>query len=86
MFDGEHDLCSKMILMNTIDVIFEAVGGAKKFAEAVQVKPNAAREMKRRKSIPVRYWPRLVDACKELGIRGVNYDVLVDLHRKDGAA
>jgi hypothetical protein len=69
--------------MNTIDAIFEDLGGARKFAEAIKVKPNAAFEMKRRKSIPVRYWPRLVDACRELGIRGVNYDVLVDLHRKD---
>lgn len=71
--------------MNSIPAIFDQIGGPSKVAEILSVKTSAASEMKRRGSIPVRYWPRLVDACKELGIRGVNYDVLVDLHQKETA-
>lgn len=68
--------------MKNIPTLFDEIGGPGKVAELLSVKPSAASEMKRRGSIPVRYWPRLVDVCKELGIRGVNYDVLVDMHQK----
>lgn len=70
--------------MNSVPAIFDRIGGPTRVAEILDVKTSAASEMKRRKSIPVKYWPRLVDACKEAGIRGVNYDVLVDLHQKEG--
>lgn len=70
--------------MLTVPTIFDQLGGTTKVARILDVKQSAASEMKRRKSIPVHYWPRLVDACKEQGIRGVNYDVLVDLHWRRG--
>lgn len=72
--------------MKDVPTLFDEIGGPGKVAELLSVKPSAASEMKRRKSIPVRYWPRLVDVCRDLGIRGVNYDVLVDLHQKEGHA
>lgn len=72
--------------MKSVPTLFDEIGGTGKVAELLAIKPSAASEMKRRESIPVRYWPRLVDVCRDLGIRGVNYDVLVDLHQKEGRA
>jgi len=36
--------------------------------------------MKHRGSIPVGYWPRLLDAAARRGIQGLSYDVLVAAH------
>ena len=44
-----------------------------------------ASAIKRRNSIPVKFWPKVLDGAKERGIRGVNYDVLVDLHQRPEA-
>jgi hypothetical protein len=66
--------------MKTISDIFDVVGGPGKMAEYLNVKPSTASEMKRRQSIPVIYWPRLVDVCREQSIRGVNFDTLVLMH------
>lgn len=73
------------VFMKDISTLFDQIGGPARVAEALAVKPSAASEMKRRASIPVRYWPRLVDECRSRGIRGVNYDVLVDLHQRPEA-
>lgn len=72
--------------MNSIPDIIDEIGGSSKLAEWLHIKPSTASEMKRRQSIPVKYWPSLVDQCRDHGIRGVNYDKLVELHQKDAAA
>lgn len=71
-----------VVFMESINAIFDELGGSGKVAVLLGVKPSAASEMKRRQSIPVVYWPTLVDACKDRGIRGVNFDVLVNLHAR----
>lgn len=68
--------------MNSISDIVDVIGGSGKLAIILGVKPSAASEMKRRDSIPVKYWPKLVDECRAIGVRGVNYDSLVSLHQK----
>jgi hypothetical protein len=68
--------------MKDVPTLFDEIGGTAKAAKLLGVKPTAASEMKRRSRIPVWYWPRLVDVCRDMGIRGVNYDVLVALHQK----
>jgi len=75
----------RYLVMIDVPSLFDAIGGPGKVAEMLSVKPSAASEMKRRASIPVRYWPRLVDACRDSGIRGVNYDMLVSLHAERAA-
>ena len=55
-------------------------------AMGLNVGYSTASEMKRRASIPVKYWPDLVALCKQKRIKGVNYDLLVTLHSEKGAA
>lgn len=66
--------------MTDLDTIFKDLGGTGKVAEFLGVKPSAASEMRRRKSVPVRYWPKLVIACNEKKIEGINYAALVSMH------
>ena len=70
--------------MTDIHKIFDKLDGPGKVAELLGVKPSAASEMKRRKSVPVKYWPKLVIACNEAGLT-INYATLVSLHSKESA-
>ncbi len=56
--------------MNTIREFFDLFGGPSKVAEALGVGHSTASEMKRRSSIPVIYWPKLIESerGKELAI------------------
>ena len=65
---------------NTIPELIDAFGGPTKFARIIEKEPSTASEMRRRSSIPVRYWPKLVDAARERNIEGVNNDALVKMH------
>lgn len=65
--------------MDSVDAIFEKLGGTTAVARAIDVKPSAASEMRRRASIPVRYWPRLIAAAAGEGIIITN-DELVAIH------
>lgn len=66
--------------MNTVEDVFVKFEKTSSFAEALGLKLSAASEMRRRKSIPVRYWPKLVDAARQRGIDEISYDTLVKLH------
>lgn len=44
------------------------------------MRPSAASEMKRRQSIPVIYWQRLVEAARERAFDGVTYESLTVMH------
>lgn len=72
--------------MKDIDTIFSELGGTGKVADFLDVKPSAASEMRRRKSVPVKYWPKLVFACTVNGVEGVSYDALVSLHSEKASA
>jgi hypothetical protein len=49
-------------------------------ARDIGVTTEHAAGMKRRGSIPVDYWPALVDNAKHRKIRGVDYAALVQIH------
>jgi hypothetical protein len=68
--------------MQTVDDVFVKFGGPTAFADAVGIKISAASEMRRRSSIPVRYWSRLVDAARVRHIR-LTYEKLVFMHSAD---
>jgi hypothetical protein len=68
--------------MMTIPDIFDRLGGPSKVARLLNIKSTTANEMKRRKIIPVWYWPRLKQICKENRVYGVNYTMLVELHQR----
>lgn len=53
--------------MNTISDIFDVFGGNAAVARILGVGASTASEMKRRESIPVEYWPALVDEARKIG-------------------
>lgn len=60
-------------------MLFEKLGGPTKVSRILGVGFTTASEMKRRGSIPVKYWPTLVAACREDGLE-VSYEQLVAMH------
>lgn len=65
--------------METISSIFDRFGGVTATAAVLGVNASTASEMKRRKSIPVKYWPLLVSEAKYRRIKLTN-DMLVSVH------
>lgn len=66
--------------MDTLDDLFERFGGAAKVGQAIGVSTEHAASMKRRKSIPVDYWPKLIGAARDRRISGVTPERLMHLH------
>ena len=71
--------------MNTVADVFEKFEKTSAVAEALGVKLSAASEMRRRSSIPVRYWPTLVDAARQRGFEELTYEKLVAMHQPEQA-
>lgn len=69
--------------MNSVDDIFKQFGGTGAVARALEVKPSAASEMRRRSSIPVRYWHRLIEAAENKHLP-LDSEALIRLHAVDG--
>lgn len=46
--------------MRSVAEIIDRFGGNSKFAAVIGKGPSTASEMRRRKSIPVDYWPKLI--------------------------
>lgn len=69
--------------MITVEKIFNDFGGPTKLGRAIGVAPSTASEMKRRASIPVDYWPKLVAAAPDHGVEGLTNDKLVEAHTAD---
>lgn len=66
--------------MNSVEDVFDRFQKTSAFADALGLKLSAASEMRRRKSIPVRYWPKLVEVARERGFDEINNDTLVAIH------
>lgn len=77
--------CVHNVFMRDVTNLFDEIGGPRKMAALLDVKPSAASEMKRRGSIPVKYWPKLVDGFKNLHLTNVDYDTLVSMHSERAA-
>lgn len=65
--------------MLTVSQIIEKFGGPTKFAAVIGRIPSTASEMKRSGSIPVRYWPAMINSEKGREI-GLTSDMLVAAH------
>ena len=73
--------------MKTVNDLISAFGGPTKFAEAMGFKhPSTASEMQRRESIPVKYFPKIVEEARSRGIKGVTVQRLVEIHASNAAA
>lgn len=71
--------------MNTIPEIIDTLGGTTEFGRAIGVRQSTASEMKRRQSIPVQHWPKVIEAARIRKIK-LTTDDLVELHLKRGKA
>lgn len=65
--------------MKRVSDIFDAFGGPARFARCLDIGNSTASEMKRRRSIPVEYWPNLIRQALAEGIDLTNDD-LVRIH------
>lgn len=75
--------------MKTISDVIARLGGNSALAERLGISPSGVSEMKRRKSIPPRYWRSLLALADEISIP-LTAEVLVALHadapiRQEGA-
>ena len=66
----------------TIPQLIDSLGGPTAVASALDLKPSAISEMKRNKSIRVRYWPKFIHLAKSKKIR-LTFGNLVDMHDLD---
>ena len=66
--------------MNSITHLFDALGGPAVIGRGVGITTEHAAAMRRRGSIPVSYWPKLIESAAQRGVSGVTYDALVALH------
>ena len=69
----------------SIDDLFEKFGGPAAMGRALGVPPSTASEMRRRRSIPVRYWPALIEKAPEHKIAGIDAETLMRIHVHDRA-
>ena len=51
------------------------------FGKDIGVTVEHAATIKRRNSIPVRFWPKVLEGARERDIQGVSYEVLVSIHQ-----
>jgi hypothetical protein len=71
----------------TISELMDAFGGPAEFATGIINKnPSAASKMKRSGSISVAYWPKIIAAAAERGIRGVSSETLMLMHAERATA
>lgn len=65
--------------MNSFSDIIDAFGGPVPFRDALGISDVHSRQMKLRDSIPAGYWPRTVQAAKELSIEGVTLAAMAEI-------
>jgi hypothetical protein len=68
-----------IIELTSISECIDAFGGPTAFARLIQKAPSTASEMKRRGSIPLEYWPIIIDSQEGQRI-GITSDGLMRLH------
>ncbi len=70
--------------MNSVREIIDALGGPTEFGRICGFAKNpAARgsDMRQRESIPVTYWPRVIEAAKAAD-KAITYETLVEAHQR----
>jgi hypothetical protein len=67
------------MIMNTFDDLFQKLGGPAQVGRVIGVTTEHTTSMKRRGSIPARYWPALISRCAANRVSGVTYKVLARL-------
>lgn len=72
--------------MQTVAELVDRFGGAAKMAPAINQTPEKIRQWSARNSVPGRYWLVIIEAARQLGIRGINAGALAELASQKKAA
>lgn len=64
----------------TIPKLFDVLGGPAEVSRWLGVGMSTATEMKRRKSIPVKYWPRIISLALKKNCGLTRYQELAEMH------
>lgn len=67
-------------IMTTLDNLFSELGGPANVGRLIGVSTEHASTMRRRRSVPVRYWPKLIEGARIQGVQTVNHQSLVEIH------
>ena len=65
--------------MQSFSEIIDSFGGQADFANILGTTQQNVSQMRKRNSIPSRFWPATVRAATERGIEGINYEMLATL-------
>lgn len=71
--------------MVTIESLFQDLGGPAAIGRVIGKPAEHVRLMKKRRSIPVAYWPALISAAKKQGQK-LTYEALVQAHASKRSA
>jgi len=71
--------------MNSVEDLFRNFGGPSKVGQAIGVSTEHAAAMKRRRSIPSRYWLPLIQAAEARGI-AVSLEQIAHLHARSSGS
>ena len=72
--------------MITLESIFDDLKGPAEVAKVIGVKTEHAAALKRRRSIPVRYWPALLAALRAVGVEATEGDFVRIYNERAGDA
>lgn len=73
-------------MADSVDTLFEALGGAARVGAIIGKSTEHAAAMRRRRSIPVAYWPALIADARARAITGVSYETLALMHAQPAAS
>lgn len=65
--------------MKTVGNLFDDLGGSSAVAKGIGVGQSTASEMRRRNSIPVKHWPKLISFAASRG-KTIDAAMLVTIH------
>lgn len=71
--------------MEKVSDIFDVFGGNASVGRIIGVAPSTASEMKRRESIPVEYWPKLVTGARQIGREDISLEKLAIIMAEAGS-
>jgi len=74
-----------VLIMDSVNDLFQKLGGPSEVARILGCGTSTASEMKRRSSVPIRYWTTLIQSERGRDL-GLTSDLLVHVHEKREAA
>lgn len=68
-----------------VNELIDLLGGTTAFSRIIGKGVSTASEMKRNRSIPVEYWPRVIAAARAQGVQEVTAEFLMKMHAREAA-